>query len=82
MLYSGNKGISSVFESSSKKKQKQIDRFIPHSISKNLYPLFEEGPCTHKKEKGYSNILGENLLTSNSTGKVLHFTNETTQPNK
>lgn len=58
MLYSGNKGISPIFESSSKKKKKQIDRFIPHSISKNLYPLFEEAPSTLKKDKGYSNILG------------------------
>ena len=40
MLYSGNKVFSSPFESSSKKKRKDIDRFIPHSVSKNLYTLF------------------------------------------
>lgn len=40
MLYSGNKILSSPFESSSKKKKKDIDRFIPHSVSKNLYSLF------------------------------------------
>lgn len=82
MIYSGNKGMSSAFESSSKKKKKQIDRFIPHSVSKNLYPLFEESECSGKKNKGYSNALGENLFTSNSTGKVLHFTNDSIQKNK
>ena len=73
MLYSGKKGLSP-FESSSKKKAKYIDRFIPHSVSKNLYPLFQQHSENTKQDKNYSNVLQENLLTSNSTSKVLRFT--------
>lgn len=53
MLYSGNKGFSSPFESSSKKKRKDIDRFIPHSVSKNLYSLFEEASSTKPLKKQF-----------------------------
>lgn len=76
MLYSGNKIFSSPFESSSKKKKKDIDRFIPHSVSKNLYSLFEEASITKPKNKPYENILEENLRTTTHLGKVLSFTEE------
>ena len=59
MLYSGNKILSSPFESSSKRKKRDIDRFIPHSVSKNLYSMFEEAATDpKKKQKHYENILG------------------------
>lgn len=78
-MYSGNKIFSSPFESSSKKKKKDIDRFIPHSVSKNLYHLFNEPNDIHSisssKKKGYSTILEENLFShQNDCGKVLNFT--------
>lgn len=59
MLYSGNKLFTSPFESSSKRKKRDIDRFIPHSVSKNLYSMFEEAASDNKKpNKYYENILG------------------------
>ena len=87
MIYSGNKiSSSSPFESSSKKKRKDIDRFIPHSVSKNLYNLFSDtvnpnkiasGSQSSQKKKGYSIILEENLLTNHrDCGKVLNFTED------
>ena len=77
MLYSGNKIFSSPFESSSKRKRKDIDRFIPHSVSKNLYSMFEEAASsTNKSDKNYENILGENLLSKNTCAKVLNFTDD------
>ena len=40
---SRKKTMTSPFDSSSKKKKPhQVDRFIPHSISKNLYSLFKD----------------------------------------
>ena len=77
MLYSGNKILSSPFESSSKRKKKNIDRFIPHSVSKNLYSLFEEAATEpKKKQKYYQSILGENLFSNSNCAKVLNFTEE------
>lgn len=75
MLYS-NKILSSPFDSSSKKKKKDIDRFIPHSVSKNLYSLFEEASTSMTKNKKYESILGENLRSTTNIGKVLSFTED------
>lgn len=74
MLYSGTKIFSSPFESSSKKKRKDIDRFIPHSVSKNLYSMFEEASSIKCTKKQYENILEENLRSTVHLGKVLSFT--------
>lgn len=74
MLYSGTKMFSSPFESSSKKKRKDIDRFIPHSVSKNLYSLFEEASSTKCPKKQYDAILEENLRSTMHFGKVFSFT--------
>lgn len=78
-MFSANKVLSSPFESSSKKKRRDIDRFIPHSVSKNLYNLFNEAqemqPSSSSKKKGYSALLEENLFShQNDCGKVLNFT--------
>lgn len=58
MLYSGNKIFTSPFDSSNKRKRRDIDRFIPHSVSKNLYSMFEEAAGENKTTKNYENILG------------------------
>lgn len=69
--------MSSPFESSSKRKRRDIDRFIPHSVSKNLYSMFEEAASEpQKKQKYYENILEENLLHQSNHGKVLNFTED------
>lgn len=83
MLYSGSKILSAPFESSSKKKKKDIDRFIPHSVTKNLYSLFEEASLSEGKCQTYSSMLGSNLLHQNKAqGKVLHFTDDQASENK
>ena len=86
--YFSNKknSFTSPFNSSSKKKKlHQVDRFIPHSVSKNLYHLFNEPslPVTTSKPnnttKNYENFLEQNLLDdfiSVNTGKLLHFGQE------
>lgn len=74
-MYSNNKVSSSPFDSSSKKKRKHCDRFIPHSVSKNLYSLFEEAAKPQDKKQTYSCLLGEQLLPQQS-GKILTFGEE------
>jgi len=78
--------MTSPFDSSSKKKKfLQPDRFIPHSVSKNIYSLFNDASNTLSSktdkpsssgQKSYSNFLEQNLienLNSKTTGKLLHF---------
>ena len=81
---SRKKVISSPLDSSSK-KQHQVDRFIPHSISKNLYSLFSEtkdntkitSPSTQScQSQNYSEFLERNLITDTNdfnSRKLLHF---------
>ena len=74
MLFSQGKVLSSPFGSSSKKKKSQGDRFIPKSVTKNLYSLFEEASSDTKNNKAqnYTSLLGEQLFPTN-TGKILNF---------
>ena len=78
--------MTSPFDSSSKKKKKQIDRFIPHSVSKNLYSMFSEIDSNRNENqsimsknygKNYSDFLEQNLMNdhylSSNQSKVLHF---------
>lgn len=73
-MFSHNKVMSSPFDSSSKKKRIQGDRFIPNSVTKNLYSLFQQASSEtkNKKSQNYTNLLGEQLFPSNS-GKILNF---------
>jgi len=72
-MYSHNIILSSPFDSSSKKKKIQGDRFIPNSVTKNLYSLFDEAASEPKsKAHTYTNLLGEQLFPTTS-GKILNF---------
>lgn len=71
-LSSRKKTMTSPFDSSSKKKKiHQVDRFIPHSVSKNLYSLFNDVPnsqglfgesSTSSNTKNYTHFLEQNLI--------------------
>ena len=52
----------------SSQKKKTLDRFIPHSVAKNLFNT----PLHHTHQTQYEELLNQNLLTQNAP-KILHF---------
>ncbi len=52
-MNSAHKILSSPFNNSSSKKKKMLDRFIPHSVSKNLYSLFDKDENIDRNYNGH-----------------------------
>ena len=52
-------------------KKKQLDRFIPHSVTRSLF-LSDHKP-QHRNH--YQELLGQQLLAPNITPKILTFGN-------
>lgn len=52
---------------SSQKKRKNLDRFIPHSVARNLFGA----PTDTCKHSQYESLLNQNLISQQS--KILYF---------
>ena len=62
---------------SSQKKRKNLDRFIPHSVARNLF----NAPTDPTKNSHYESLLNHNLI--NQQAKILYFHDqETPKENK
>jgi len=53
--------------SQSSQKKKKLDRFIPHSVAKNLF-----NTCQDHQINNYQELLNHNLIL-NHTPKILNF---------
>lgn len=56
----------------SSQKKKALDRFIPHSVAKNLF----NAPEHHPQQTNYQELLNQELLQQSSSliiPKILHF---------
>ena len=57
---------------SSRKKKKNYDRFIPHSVSRSLFTSDEK----HPRNSNYQELLGMQLLDNDVVPKILKFGDE------
>lgn len=53
----------------SSQKKKKLDRFIPHSVARNLFAS-DEKP---NNQNNYQELLGQNLLAPKIMPKILKF---------
>jgi hypothetical protein len=67
MTFSSQK-INNNSNGPSSQKKKTLDRFIPHSVAKNLFNT----PVQHSHQTQYEELLNQNLLTNN-VPKILNF---------
>jgi len=58
--------------SMSSQKKKKLDRFIPHSVARNLFAS-DEKP---HNQNNYQELLGQNLLAPKIMPKILKFGDE------